>query len=78
MSQTSAAQALADLQAEQVAIGTSIGNAIALIQQLQSNPAGVDPAAVEAVVTALKGSQASLDAADAPPASSPAPAAKKV
>lgn len=63
MSQTSAAQALADLQAEQVAIAASIGTAIALIQALQANPSGVDPAAVEAVVAALKASQASLDAA---------------
>ena len=83
MSQTSAAQALADLQAQATATGNSITAAITLLNSLAAQVAagqGVSASDIEAVVTTLQGEQASLDsavAADSPaPASTPAPAAK--
>ena len=70
MSQTTAAQALADLQASQVAIQTSITAAVAEFQTLEAAIAalqaagtGVAPADVEAVVAAFGTSKAALDAA---------------
>ena len=83
MSQTSAAQALADLQAQATATGNSINAAIALLNSLAAQVAagqGVSASDIEAVVGTLQGEQASLDSAvatDSPaPAGGSAPAAQ--
>ncbi len=82
MSQTSAAQALADLQAQATATGNSINAAIALLNSLAAQIAvgqGVSASDIEAVVSTLQGEQASLDsavAADSPVPTSAAPTAQ--
>jgi hypothetical protein len=74
------AQATLDLQAALAGISTSIGTAIADLQELAGEVAAgnsINPADIEAVVTALNGQKASLDAANAaavppaPPAGTP-------
>lgn len=79
MSTVSAAQALADLQAAQLALAATIATAITDLQALAAQlaaGAGVSPAAIEAVVANLQASNTSLGAADSaavPPAPPAAP-----